>query len=109
MRRSKQDGYARDTQIKGELADHDAKMRTYEASEKVKAIQLETQQKAQKHEQDMQPGALDVRKKELEVRSWAARSSWTLKEPTFMPSRQGSAWLSGLQQLTRRSGESRHA
>lgn len=63
----KQDGYARDTQIKGQLADHDAKMRTYEASEKVKAIQLESRQKAEKHVQDMQLGTLDVRKKELEV------------------------------------------
>lgn len=63
----KQDTFARDTQIKGQLADHDAKMRSFEASEKVKAIQLEATQKAALHQQDMQLGALDIRKKELEI------------------------------------------
>ena len=63
----KQDAFARDTQIKGQLADHDAKMRTAEAREKVQAIQLEAAQKAAKHKQDMELGSLEIRKKELEV------------------------------------------
>lgn len=63
----KQDAFARDTQIKGQLADHEAKMREFEAGEKVKAIQLDAAQKAQKHQQDMDLGQLDIRKKELEI------------------------------------------
>lgn len=63
----KQDAFARDTQIKGQLADHEAKMREFEAGEKVKAIQLDAAQKAQKHQQDMELGQLDIRKKELEI------------------------------------------
>lgn len=63
----KQDAFARDTQIKGQLADNEARMRQYEADEKVKAIQVEAQQKAQKHKQDMDLGQLEIRKKELEI------------------------------------------
>ncbi|CDZ50410.1 hypothetical protein [Neorhizobium galegae] len=63
----KQDTFARDTDIKGKLADHDAKMRSYEATEKVKAIQVESQLRAEKHAQDMELGRLDVEKKRLEV------------------------------------------
>lgn len=63
----KQDAFARDTQIKGQLADHEAKMREFEAGEKVKAIQLDAAQKSQKHQQDMELGQLDIRKKELEI------------------------------------------
>lgn len=63
----KQDAFVRDTQIKGQLADHEAKMREFEAGEKVKAIQLDAAQKAQKHRQDMELGQLDIRKKELEI------------------------------------------
>lgn len=63
----KQDAFVRDTQIKGQLADHDARMRQFEADEKVKAIQLEASQKAQKHQQDMDMGKLEIRKKELEI------------------------------------------
>ncbi|MBP2566808.1 hypothetical protein J2766_003405 [Agrobacterium tumefaciens] len=63
----KQDAFARDTQIKGQLADNEARMRQYEADEKVKTIQTEAAQKAQKHKQDMDLGQLDIRKKELEI------------------------------------------
>ncbi|WP_312862211.1 hypothetical protein [Rhizobium sp. P32RR-XVIII] len=63
----KQDAFARDTQIKGQLADHDAEMRTYEASEKVRAILLESQQRAKTRAQEMQLRELDIRKKQLEV------------------------------------------
>lgn len=63
----KQDTFQRDSQIKGALADHDAKMRTVEANERVKAIQLESQRSAEKHAQDMELGSLDVEKKKLEL------------------------------------------
>lgn len=63
----KQDAFARDTQIKGQIADHEVKMRETEAREKLRAIQLEAAQKAEKHKQDMDLGMLDIRKKELEI------------------------------------------
>jgi hypothetical protein len=63
----KQLAFKRDSDIKGALADHEAKMREVETGEKVKAIQVEAGQKAQKHQQDLELGVLDIKKKQLEI------------------------------------------
>lgn len=56
-----------DAKLKTDAATHAAQMREFETGEKVQAIRLQSAQQAQKHEQDMQLGQLDIRKKELEV------------------------------------------
>lgn len=63
----KQQAFERDSQIKGELADHEARLSQRESDEKVRSIQIDAAQKAQKHQQDMELGVLDIEKKKLEI------------------------------------------
>lgn len=63
----KQQAFERDSQIKAALADHEAQMRERETAERIQIMQSDGMQKAQKHQQDMQLGTLDIRKKELEI------------------------------------------
>lgn len=63
----KQQTFERDSQIKAALADHDAQLKQRESDERVRNITVEGAQKAQKHQQDMELGVLDIEKKKLEL------------------------------------------
>lgn len=63
----KQQTFERDSQIKAALADHQAQLAQRESDERLRNINVEGVQKAQKHQQDMELGTLDIRKKELEI------------------------------------------
>ncbi len=56
-----------DAQIKAALADHEAQLKQRESDERVRNITVEGTQKAQKHQQDMELGVLDIEKKKLEL------------------------------------------
>lgn len=56
-----------DQQLKQAAAEHDAQLRQRESDEKVRAIQVDSAQKTQKHEQDLQLGALAIQKTHAEV------------------------------------------
>ncbi len=56
-----------DAQIKAALADHEAQLKQRESDERVRNITVEGAQKAQKHQQDMELGVLDIEKKKLEI------------------------------------------
>lgn len=63
----KQQTFERDSQIKAALADHQAQLAQRESDERLRNINVEGVQKAQKHQQDMELGTLDIQKKKLEI------------------------------------------
>jgi hypothetical protein len=58
---------ALDAKLKQDAASHEAQLRQSESAERVNAIKVKAFQDAQKHQQDMELGSLQVQKAQLEV------------------------------------------
>jgi hypothetical protein len=91
---------AKDVEIKGALADHEAQLLNKKYGEEIYSITLKREQDAQKHQQDIEKNALDIENKKL-TNFGAAQSAVIDRDKaehqTLVTERTAAAKLNGMQ------------
>lgn len=76
----KQQAAQADIQIKGQLADHQAKMLETKTAREIQAIALSEQQQAQRHEQEMELGVLNIELLRTKIEQTRVSTDSTVKK-----------------------------
>jgi hypothetical protein len=76
----KQQAAQADIQIKGQLADHQAKLLTAKTAKEIEAIQIGASQAAQKHEQELELGVLNIELLRTKIEQTKVSTASTLEK-----------------------------